>query len=275
MIPKIIYMCDKKLDDIEIYSQNWRKLNPEYEIKLYDDKLCEKFLLEEFSLLHHDIFKFIPDGPIKADFWRICILYKYGGIYSDADIEPLVPLKDFIENEVDFVTCSSYWDDMKFNFNPNFIMAYKGDIILKKCIDWYIDKYNNKTKYGYWDWSIMRCFTDVLLLNNYKKEYGIYYLNEKKIQIIKECPGNAHYDSHNIYNEMRVFNNRYRNWNYNTHSFHNEYSLILFNFYNYLKNNVYKLIKKSTNSKAQSTLHYHFLQLIQHIKKQQSGSGRH
>jgi hypothetical protein len=40
-----------------------------------------------------------------------------------------------------------------------------------------------------------------------------------KIQIIKECAGVTHYDAHNIYNNMRVFNNRYADWDYNTHSF--------------------------------------------------------
>ena len=121
MIPKIIYMCDKTLNYIKIYSQNWIKLNPDYEIKLYDNTLCEQFLLDNYSQLHCDIFKYIPDGPIKADFWRVCILYKYGGLYVDADNEPLVPLKDFIEEDVDFVTCKSYWDIM--NFNPNFIQT--------------------------------------------------------------------------------------------------------------------------------------------------------
>ena len=40
-----------------------------------------------------------------------------------------------------------------------------------------------------------------------------------KIQIIKECPGTHHYDAHNIYNSVRVFNNRYLTWDCNTHSF--------------------------------------------------------
>ena len=34
MIPKVIYICHKKLDKIKIYSQNWKLLNPDYEIKL-------------------------------------------------------------------------------------------------------------------------------------------------------------------------------------------------------------------------------------------------
>jgi hypothetical protein len=214
-------MCDKTLDFIKKFSLNWKNLNPDYEIKLYDNELCKKFLLEEYSQLFLDIFNFIPDGPIKADFWRLCILYKYGGVYSDADNEPLLPLKDFIEDDVSFVTCSSYWDAMRFNFNPNFIICYKNDEIINKCINWYIEKYNNRYnfRYNYWDWSIMNCFTQILSLPDYIKEPKTYYLNNNKIQIIKECPGNNHYDAHNIYNNKRVFNNRYKDWDYNNHSF--------------------------------------------------------
>ena len=46
MIPKIIYMCHKTLIYIEKYSINWKILNPEYEIKLYDNKMCELFFNE-------------------------------------------------------------------------------------------------------------------------------------------------------------------------------------------------------------------------------------
>ena len=218
-IPKVIYMCDKTLDNIQKYSLNWKKLNPEYEIKLYDNKLCEDFLLNKFSQLHYDIFKYISDGPIKADFWRLCILYRNGGIYIDSDNEPLIPLKDYIVEDVDFVTCSSYWDSMNFNFNPNFIMSKAGDTILKECIDLYIKWYNEKKQYTYWGWSIMRVFSDVIKLDNYKKNDGIYYIKNKKIQILKEVQGKNHYDDHNIYNNMRVFNNRYNDYDVNTHQF--------------------------------------------------------
>ena len=96
MFPKVIYICNKNLDFIKHYSKNWKILNPDYEIKLYDDNLCNEFLKNEFSQLHSDIFNYIKDGPIKADFWRVCIVYKYGGLYVDADIEPLLHLKDYI-----------------------------------------------------------------------------------------------------------------------------------------------------------------------------------
>jgi hypothetical protein len=45
----------------------------------------------------------------------------------------------------------------------------------------------------------MSAITQTLHLDEYSKEYGIYYFNEIKVQIIKECPGEHHYDAHNIY----------------------------------------------------------------------------
>ena len=121
MYPKVIYLCNKTIGAKDILSSNnWKKLNPEYEIKLYDDEMIQLFLLEQYGYFYKNIFDYLKDGPIKSDFWRLCILYKKGGIYSDIDNVPLVKLSDFIENDVDFVTCSTYW---RFNFNPNFIIS--------------------------------------------------------------------------------------------------------------------------------------------------------
>jgi len=217
--PKVIYFCNKTIGKNDISSSNnWKKLNPDYEIKLYDDEMIKSFLLKEYGELYVDIFNYLKDGPIRADFFRICILYKNGGIYSDIDILPLVPLSDFIEKDVDFVTCTSF-GHFNFIFNPNFIISTKNNIILKKCIDWYVYRYNNKKIYKYWRWSIMNAFTKNLHLPNYNKKYGIYYLDDMKIQIIEEQKGKNNYDDYNIYNDIRVFNNRQDSWDFKTHSF--------------------------------------------------------
>ena len=214
MIPKIIYMCHKNLDKIEIYSKNWKTLNPEYEIKLYDDVLCKKFLLDEYSQLHLDIFNFLEDGPIKADFWRICILNKYGGLYVDADIEPLIPLNKYIENDDDFVTCiSSNFDknNISWQFNPHFILCDKNNIILQNTIELYIKSYNNNKPYDYWRWSICMFFR---IEGITEKKSQIIYINDKKFKFLDEI---------NIinceYNGEVVLNNRYCDYNPNTHNF--------------------------------------------------------
>jgi mannosyltransferase OCH1-like enzyme len=214
MIPKIIYMCHKELDKIKIYSKNWEKLNPEYEIKLYDDHLCKEFLLNEYSQLHLDIFNFLEHGPIKADFWRLCILNKYGGLYIDADIKPIIPLKEYIEDDDDFVTCISYHfkkEKKSFQLNPHFILSYKDNEILKKTIQCYIRMYENKVKYKKWNWSICRLLT---IEGIQEKKAQVLYLNNEKFKFIFEKNKNVC-----IYNGKTVFNNRYSN--YRMHNFIN------------------------------------------------------
>ena len=220
-IPKTIYICNKTIsDNLKNYSNNWLVLNPEYELKLYDNELCEKFLLEEFSELHCDIFKFIVDGPIKSDFWRCCILYKYGGIYADADIKPLLPLTDVIDADSQFVTCLSYYG----GFNLHFIMATAGEPLLKHLIDKYIEYYTNKKPYDYWPWSICRLFdavtneTQLLLNSEYNKE-GIYNIDNKKYQLLQDMFGEHYYDNHCLYNNKKFFYTRTSVWNSEGHNF--------------------------------------------------------
>jgi len=200
-------MCHKTLDKIKIYSQNWKKLNPDYEIKLYDDTLCKEFLLNEYSQLYVDIFNFLQDGPIKCDFWRICILNKYGGLYVDADIEPLVPLNEFIDDNDDFVTCISINFNktaVTFQYNPHFILCDKNDDILKYAINKYIQKYNNKDSYNYWGWSICNFF---IIKGVIKKESHTKYIGRKKYKFINEVDLNTC-----EYNGKIVLHNRYNNY---------------------------------------------------------------
>jgi hypothetical protein len=220
-IPKTIYICNKTIsDNLKNYSNNWLVLNPEYELKLYDNELCEQFLLEEFSELHCDIFKFIVDGPIKSDFWRCCILYKYGGIYADADIKPLIPLTGVIDADSQFVTCLSYYG----GFNLHFLMATAGEPILKHLIDKYIEYYTNKKPYDYWSWSICRLFdavtneTQLLLNSEYNKE-GIYNIDNKKYQLLQDMFGEHYYDNHCLYNNKKLFYTRTDVWNSEGHHF--------------------------------------------------------
>jgi len=224
MYPKVIYFCNKTISSADIKSaQRWKELNPDYQLMLFGDDAIKTFLKDKYGELFLQVFNFLEDGPIKADFWRICVLYMYGGIYSDIDNQPFVPLSTFVEDNIDFLTCTSYWEE-KFKFNPNFIIANRGSPILKKCIDWYIEKFNRRDKYDYWDWSIMNCFSQVLVLENYVRESSIHTLDNMKIQILKECPGEGgmygnHYDAHTKYHNIRVFNNRLPNWNCDKHCF--------------------------------------------------------
>lgn len=244
-IPKIIYICHKNVKCLHMTYKFWKQLNPGYEIKLFNDAMCEQFLLDQFSELHRSIFKFIPDGPIKSDFWRVCILYKYGGIYVDADIHPLVPLDKYLMRSCDFVTCITKSNGI---FNPHFIAARKNDDVLKKCIDEYIQYYiHHKQSYAYWDWSIINMFNTFLpgVKSHYNKmpQLQAFSLEQKKYQLFFEITNHdtSSSDNNNKYIDnimtklrphgmhdyyctflnRRIFNTRYINYDPEEHAFKN------------------------------------------------------
>jgi mannosyltransferase OCH1-like enzyme len=218
LIPKVIFLSYKTKDIPSYIIPNLIRLNPKYEIQLYDDDDCRQFLFENYSQEYVDLFNFLKDGPIKSDFWRVCILYKYGGVYCDIDVELLVPLDEIIEKDVSFLTCNSLNGDL----NPHLIMTVKNHPLLLSCINTYLQKYRNNIPYDYEEYSIVHImynyYTNIL---NKNINEGIYMDNDKRIyQILKEEG-----DINNLsevfcsYKSRKILNNRYKTYDQNTHTF--------------------------------------------------------
>lgn len=60
-----------------------KKSNPEFEYYLFDDDDCREFIKNHFTDSVLKAFDKLKPGAFKADLWRCCILYVYGGIYLD------------------------------------------------------------------------------------------------------------------------------------------------------------------------------------------------
>lgn len=224
-IPKVIYLCYKTKDIPTNVIEIWKKLNPEYEVKLFDNPDCENFLLENYGQKFVDIFNYIKDGPIKGCFFRICVLNKNGGVYSDVDIEPFVPIKEFIEEGVTFATCNSI---ITGTLNPHFIYTIPNHPILKRCVQIYEEKYDKKDTYEYWGWSSPTIMSKSFQEKNIpieKKDYKITDKDGYTYQILDEInPHTDKYNAHNIYCEYKgkkILNNRFSNYNPDSHEFKN------------------------------------------------------
>ena len=222
-IPKVIYLCYKTKNIPDYIIPNWKKLNPDYEIKLYDNNDCINFLRDNFGSEHVDTFNYIKDGPIKADFWRCCIIYKYGGVYADIDIKPVKPINFFLEDDTTLLTIRSGYNlnGNGFSLTPELICSKKHNKLLKMCIDTYINWFKNKNKYSYWPWSICRVMTDnfVELIKESKEYNKINYKDDdgNKYQIIHEVidPKDRSATSskdHVIYNNKVILYNRYEDY---------------------------------------------------------------
>ena len=89
MIPKKIFQTHKSIEYVNSNTElvnaviSWKK-NTDYEYHFYDDQQCEDFMKTYYPDIkpYYDI---LPINVMKADLWRYCIIYKYGGIYADVD----------------------------------------------------------------------------------------------------------------------------------------------------------------------------------------------
>ncbi len=90
-IPLHVYLTWKTLDLPPKMKQNFIKLcshNPEFKFHLFDDTQCRAFIATYFPYAVEAFDTLIP-GAYKADLWRLCVLYQYGGIYMDIKLECL------------------------------------------------------------------------------------------------------------------------------------------------------------------------------------------
>lgn len=96
MIPKVIHYCwfgGKPLPkDAEKYILSWKRYLPDYEIKRWDETNFDvnsiPYTREAYAA---GKYAFVSD---YARFW---ILYNYGGLYFDTDVEVIKPLDDIVQ----------------------------------------------------------------------------------------------------------------------------------------------------------------------------------
>ena len=104
VIPNIVFQTWKTVDisgcmmDTIAYN---RKAFPTYDFQLFSDKMAEEFIGTYFSQPVIDAYNALIPGAFKADLWRYCILYVYGGIYMDVKfkIMPTCNLDTMIQSE--------------------------------------------------------------------------------------------------------------------------------------------------------------------------------
>jgi mannosyltransferase OCH1-like enzyme len=113
-----------------------QRLNPRFKYFLYDDNDCREFIKTHFKpdvLWAYD--SLIP-GAYKADLWRYCVLYEYGGVYADVDTLCLGKLDDFIgsNSAVFLVDFNSNKEEGCHNLANGFIAIEPRSPIMKECI---------------------------------------------------------------------------------------------------------------------------------------------
>lgn len=99
MIPKIIHYCwfgGKPKPKLVLHCiESWKKYCPDYEIKEWNE---QNYDISRCSYMH-EAYK-AGKWAFVSDYARIDILYQYGGIYLDTDVEVIKPLDPFLSTSM-------------------------------------------------------------------------------------------------------------------------------------------------------------------------------
>jgi mannosyltransferase OCH1-like enzyme len=192
MIPKIIHYCwfgGKTLPELALKCiESWRKYLPDYEIREWNesnfDVNINQFTYEAYTLKQY---------AFVSDFARFWILYNYGGLYFDIDVELINPLDDIIAQGA-FVGMEPPYKKKKglWGVNPGLgIGGEKGNLIFKMMLDLYVKKHFVNLR-GSYSGTVVKFFSEIVNKIGYvMDEKGIAHL--KNISIYPQdyfCPIN-------------------------------------------------------------------------------------
>jgi mannosyltransferase OCH1-like enzyme len=76
----------------------WKKYHPDWQYILWTDDMNRNFIRDNFPMLLSTFDNF-PYNIQRADMIRYAILYKFGGVYCDLDLEPMSNLEDLFPNK--------------------------------------------------------------------------------------------------------------------------------------------------------------------------------
>jgi mannosyltransferase OCH1-like enzyme len=123
-----------------------KKVNPEFNIQLYDDYDCREFIKKHFSKDILTAFDTLKPGAYKADLWRLCILYINGGIYSDIKFNCINNFK-FIaltEKEHFILDRPGHWKEGEIGLHNAILVAKSKNILFLRCINKISENVKNK-----------------------------------------------------------------------------------------------------------------------------------
>lgn len=165
-IPKVIHYCwfgGNPLPELALKCiESWKKYCPDYEIKEWNE--------DNFDLECCDYVKEACEAKkwaFVSDYARFWILYHYGGLYFDTDVEIVQPIDDIVQKG-SFMACEPiYGVDMEKiivpNINPGLgLAATKNHRIYKEILDFY-EKHHFKKEDGRADITTIVEYTSKIL----------------------------------------------------------------------------------------------------------------
>lgn len=159
-IPKVIHYCwfgnNDKPDIVNKCIETWKEKMPDYIIKEWNE---ENFDIDKFEFAK-DAYRY-KKWAFVSDFCRLWVLYNYGGIYLDTDMEVLHDLTCFINHES--FTGVEDGENIAFGIWG----CKKGDKFIKKILEYYENISFNEYRDDLFQIAIPKIITEIAKVNGY------------------------------------------------------------------------------------------------------------
>ena len=176
MIPKIIHYCwfgRNPLPESALKCiASWKKYLPDYEIKEWNEDNFDVNMIPYIAEAYR-----CKKYAFVSDYARFWILYHYGGLYFDTDVEVIAPMDDIIARGP-FMGCEAGAPGATPDFEgvaPGLgLGANPGLGLYKIVLDWYATHHFALWK-GKFSGTVVKIVTRIILKNGYvAREDGIF-----------------------------------------------------------------------------------------------------
>lgn len=121
--------------------------NSNIQFELYTDTMCREFIRKNYDADVLNAYDMLIPGAYKADLWRYCILYKYGGIYMDIKLTPSIPLAVLLNKEHFVMDIPDHHRETEdaYGIYNGLMVCVAGNPLLKTAINYVV--HNVKTQF--------------------------------------------------------------------------------------------------------------------------------
>ena len=172
MIPKIIHYCwfgGNPLPESAVKCiDSWKKYFPDYEIREWNETNYDvrkiPYIAEAYSVKKY---------AFVSDYARFDILYKYGGLYFDTDVEVIKSFSDILERGA-FMGCEIDGGDYGINVAPGLGMAADPGLdIYREILEFYKTQQFLNADGSCNMETVVKKTTKILMKNGLKNQKGI------------------------------------------------------------------------------------------------------
>jgi len=124
--------------EMNLLTSSWKINNPNYAYFLFNNDERKAFIKKNFDENIYNAYCKIIPGAFKADLWRYCILYIYGGVIVDLDSLSLNSIDEFLDDNIEFMTAVDLNNCPiigKYNLTNGIIASIPKHSILLECIN--------------------------------------------------------------------------------------------------------------------------------------------